>query len=619
MTPLQQYTAPVLRRWPLVLVIAVLGALIAGLWSITSAATAWTATAALSTQSQNRSPEQDAVLALGYVDFFNQDSYQQLLRDRVEIPEDVELVARTGASSPILYIEATAGTEDDARAAATVAAEGFRDDVRDSLIEERTREVADLQAQVDVLVDELQTPGTNEAEDGVVLDQVRSLQGRITDISSDATNQLKQLQPVPGVSSSVPSPAVDVLVGALGGGVLGVLVALLLGVTDVRVRTASDLGRLGLTTLADLDDCGDAGMRARRIGNLVNSLSLVGRSGPVIVAVVAPHGAATSSAFARELAAAARSRRAGALLVRADLRGSGAVGNGRRGLVEVLVRRADAQRLVIVEPDGLRVLPPGNLAGRDPNVVLEPDRFVEFVGEAGAAAGFVVLDAASICDAPESQVVCAVADHVILVVERAGTRHAQVREAQQRLSEVHAGIAGVVIDTRREPLDGLVEDPGPPTERIEAVPVARIGTVPVARVGAGVLAGAARNGGGPAGPGASGGAVDRSSGVRGPAPRDVGGPVVEAPAPAVAAGGSSGTSPDGPLSDALSPDATAADAPSSDAAATDEGPDAAEAGRAGAEGAEGSVRSAVDGTGPGEPSAGQQVRPVRPRPSPRGD
>jgi hypothetical protein len=31
----------------------------------------WTATTALTTQSQNRAPEQDAVLSIGYVDYFN--------------------------------------------------------------------------------------------------------------------------------------------------------------------------------------------------------------------------------------------------------------------------------------------------------------------------------------------------------------------------------------------------------------------------------------------------------------------------------------------------------------------------------------------------------------------
>ncbi len=86
MTPLQMHTRRVLRRWRLIVALAVLGALAGGLWSMLARSASWTATSALTTQSQTRAPEQDAVLALGYVDYFNQESYQELLRSQTGIP-----------------------------------------------------------------------------------------------------------------------------------------------------------------------------------------------------------------------------------------------------------------------------------------------------------------------------------------------------------------------------------------------------------------------------------------------------------------------------------------------------------------------------------------------------
>ncbi len=97
-----------------------------GLWSMTKAAAVWTATTALTTQSQTRAPEQDAVLSLGYVDYFNQPTYQQVLRAEATIPAAVTLKAETGAASPIVYIEAMSSLLAVSKSAAQAAADVFR-------------------------------------------------------------------------------------------------------------------------------------------------------------------------------------------------------------------------------------------------------------------------------------------------------------------------------------------------------------------------------------------------------------------------------------------------------------------------------------------------------------
>ena len=274
----------------------------------------------MTTQSQNRAPEQDAVLSIGYVDYFNQATYQELLRAEAKIPDGVKLTAKTGAASPILYIEAVAPTEAVATSAAQAAADAFRNDVRVSLVAERTQEVSDLQTQVDAAVKQLQRPGVTPAEGNVILDQIRSLQGRITDIGSDATNHLKKLQAEPGVAVSSPSPVLQVALGGLGGLVLGILAALALAVLDNRIRTPSDVRRAGLDTLAEFGPGSDPVRRRLVVERLANTLSAVEGESAVVISVIGVASTNAAPRLAHDLAAASGARRAGSLLVRADLR-----------------------------------------------------------------------------------------------------------------------------------------------------------------------------------------------------------------------------------------------------------------------------------------------------------
>lgn len=447
MNVLKSYVGPVLRRWPLIIAVCLVVSGISVGWAVTHSSPTWTATAVLTAQSQDRAPDQDGVLARGYVDYFNQPTYQSLLRSKRKISDDVSLAAKTGADSPILYVEATAPSADAAKAAASAAAEGFRVDVRDSLVVERTQEVKDLQTQVDGAVVELQKPGTTEAEVSVILDQVRSLQGRITDISSDATNHLKMLQEEPGVTESGSSPVVTMVAGVLGGLALGVLLAFLLALLDDRVRTASDVRRLGLEVVANVPRSADARVRRRSIEKLANSLGLVGMDRPPVFAVVTPSRSAAGSRIAHDLAVVFGKRRPGGLLVEADLRGAPTGPAGRPGLVNVLEGQASVNDAMVVDSrTGIRVLPAGNLNGRDPYTTMDPTALVVLITDVSRNYGAIVLDAGSLDEAPESQVVCASADRVIIAAERGTTRRRDLVEAQRLLRDVHASVVGLVLD-----------------------------------------------------------------------------------------------------------------------------------------------------------------------------
>lgn len=443
MTVISHYGRPVLRRWPIVLIVLLLSVAGTVAWSMTKAQTSWTATTALTTQSQNRAPEQDAVLSLGYVDYFNQATYQQLLRAEAGIPSSVSLKAETGAASPILYIEATATTPEAARSASQAAADTFRLDIRNGLIAERQREVDDLQKQVDAAVTELQKPGTTAAEGNVILDQVRSLQGRITDISSDATNHLKTLQQEPGLSSTVSSPVLSIAAGAFGGLVLGVLIALVLALLDDRVRGASDAANTGVPVLAEFPTGASAAHRERTVKRLLNSLRAgEGGGAPAAVTVIGV-GGARGAHFATELAQAAATRRARAVLVHADLRGDIEPGPG---YVDVLDDTASLRDALLHTSSGLQLLPTGDPAGRDPFRVVDPDRVAELVAELAREAGLTVFHASPLHLAPETQVLSAATAGVILVARRGVTRRSQLRAARDMLVAVDAPLVGIVLD-----------------------------------------------------------------------------------------------------------------------------------------------------------------------------
>jgi polysaccharide biosynthesis transport protein len=441
MTPLQQYTRRVLVRWRLIALLTIVAASAAGAWSLTSSAPTWTATSALTAQSQDRAPDQDAVLALGYVDYFNQGSYQDLLRSRLSIPADVELTATTGATSPILYVQATGPSEDAVRAAAAAAADRFQQDVRQSLIDERIRAVGDLQGQIDEYARRLDEE-RNDARRAVIFDQISSLQGEITEIQSNNTNMLKPLQPEPGVASSSSSPVLDVVTGAAGGALLGVLLALLLDVLDRRVRSANDVRlRLASKPVIELDARLSAAERAMRIEQLANRMSLAGLAERSVIAVVGIRAGATAPVFARQLATACSSHQSGALLVLADLRRKDY--EGRMGLVEVLDGWT-SPRSALVRIGRLQVLPPGSVGPRDPYTVLDPHQIVRFLSDAGRAHPVVVVDAPPLLETSESQILCAAADQVIVVVEP-GVPLVEARQALDLLVEVNASVSGVAV------------------------------------------------------------------------------------------------------------------------------------------------------------------------------
>lgn len=204
------------RYWWVVTVVVIL-AVLAAYASTLSNSTTYTGRASLIVSSNNRSPDQDAVLVQGYVDYFNDTAYQFQLVSQAGLTADVTLTARAAAASPILLIESTASSASDAESSAAAVAEAFQTDIN------RVRD-AQQQDQLTSLKERLQRVTAAGGFDAA--SSIATLQDQIAQVEADRVNRLQELQFRGGVSTNAPSKRSNLVFGLFGGLVLGILAAL---------------------------------------------------------------------------------------------------------------------------------------------------------------------------------------------------------------------------------------------------------------------------------------------------------------------------------------------------------------------------------------------------------
>lgn len=447
MSPLQAQLDRIRRRQRLVIVITLL-AIIGAVAFAAVSGTSYTGRAAL-TVSSDRSPEQDATLAQGYVEYFNQDFAQDALRERTGVPSTVTFAAVNSAASPIIYIEATAATAEDAARYAETLAVAFRDDINGSIQQQAEAPIAELRAQIDDL--NRQIAGAPAGEGSLLSNQLGGLQERILQIQSEtANNKLKDLSLNAGVTSSSANLVQNAVLGLVGGLILGVVAALALALAEDRLVTSQEVReRLDLDTLAIIKRAGGDQLREQQLKSLANVVSLSDMSRPAVVAVTAVGDSALSAEVAEGLALYRAQQGERTLLIRADLDKSRQPGThrGRQGLGDFLASRPGTRLQPLVVPNvlGTMLVLPAGSSQDDPYALFGPERFVDAIQQASHLADLIVIDAPPIVEAAEAQVICSSADRTILVLEEGATRASDAVEAKERLGRVHAAILGVVI------------------------------------------------------------------------------------------------------------------------------------------------------------------------------
>ncbi|RZT87882.1 Mrp family chromosome partitioning ATPase [Pseudonocardia sediminis] len=467
------------RRWWLVAAVAMI-AFVGSLTSALLTPTVYTGRSALTAASETRAPEQDAYLAQAYSEYFNQPSYQAGLASRGPFPAGVTYNARTAATSPIIYIEATGPDEADAANAAERMADTFRDDINTSVGGEAGAIVSGLQRQLDLAEQRLTIGAALDRDEMNALDtEVRSLQERIVSLQSARTNEVRTLQRQASVSSEAPNPLQDGLFGLIGGLVLGSALVLVLAAGGGRLVSPQDIrDRLGLPTLAVVGGRGSRSgpaERAQDLRRLTNVLTTGDSANRRVLAVTTTSDIAGRSEVALAVATYRASQGEPTILVRTSTAADQDSWAGP-GLCEYLAARSAAPlhaHLRDTDVPNLRIMPAGRSAA-DPYTLFGPERFRALVGELRSTGGLVVLDAPSVSDNPEATAICAAADAVVLIVEPGVTRGDEAVRVCTALELVRRPILGAVLFR-------------PPRQDAPIPPLARIvvgGSIPQARNGA---------------------------------------------------------------------------------------------------------------------------------------
>ena len=205
----------VVRRYWWVVALVALVAMGSAIWSTAQTPTSFTGRSSLIVSSNNRSPDQDAVLVQGYVTYFNDGAYQNRLLAKSRVDSRVTLTAQSAAASPILLVQATAGSFREAETAATAVARAFQNDINRVPRRENRTEIAQLREQLSAVT-----------EDGGGGTLASDIQDQIQELQSDQVNMLQELQFDGGVTVNSPSMAKNALLGLVGGLLVGLVAAL---------------------------------------------------------------------------------------------------------------------------------------------------------------------------------------------------------------------------------------------------------------------------------------------------------------------------------------------------------------------------------------------------------
>ena len=451
------------RRWMVVAFVTLLAVLGAIGFAVTARET-YTGKSTLILS--GRTPDQDAVMTVGYLTLFNDPATVDRLKTTIGLPENVTAEARTAGASPILNILATADDPVVAQDAAERMALTFISDINLTQRKGREARLADLESRLGGVAP--------LAPDGSANPYFTALQTQIDQVKSDPTNELMVLQARAGVNENAPNTAFIVISGAVGGLLLGILTAFGLAVLSRRPADANELRqRTGIEVLAEVPAAGSAKREAdrrQRFRALANVVSIQGPPTPSVIAVTATRGGPQAREVAKDLALSSAQRGSPTVLVYADNEPN-TWGRGI-GFNDALVRGGLTYDALNDGDSGFPTIVPSGSILEDRYPLITPGRIGAIFDELRAVADTVVVVAPSASDAIEAPVLCAAADVTILVVSRK-SRFADLTSAVGALKRARARLLGAVVIGRSArksssaAFDDLAHsDLSPETERI---------------------------------------------------------------------------------------------------------------------------------------------------------
>lgn len=400
--------------------------------AVVTVPTTYTVYATLSTATANRAPEQDGVLASGYVDYFNSAGYQNKLKATQGLPADVTLHARTAAASPIIYVEVTSESQSTAESVAPMAAAAFSDEINSHLRAAQDATIAEVRKPFDAV----------RLANGVVSEvSLEQLQDRINQITGDSTNKLTSLQMESAVSVNSPDAWPGAVIALFAGLFAGCLLAVAVGAASRRLPGGAELtAKIGVTPLVELP--AETGrLYGHRVQQLVNAVALAdlpSRSTVVVTSTVASDAAVK---FAFELAEGRAAQGASVVFVNADTSKPNGVGFG--DLMADETKDPSTVAVATVDPNLIEITS-GRCQDGAFGAITAPRADAVF-SRLREQADLVVVYAPPITEAAETQVLCAVADGVLLAIDSKRSRAGDASEAVTTLESSRARLLGSVL------------------------------------------------------------------------------------------------------------------------------------------------------------------------------
>jgi receptor protein-tyrosine kinase len=264
------------------------------------------------------------------------------------------------------------------------------------------------------------------------------------------------------------------VLGAVGGLVVGMLLALVTGVFDKRLRARENVeSQSGSLVMGELPkdpvrknarvvDLAGNGLYAERVRELRTNLRFTvpadGSGPPRCIAVTSPSAGDGRTTTAIDLAAALAESGRSVILIDGDMRnpaiadrlldGTALLGAHRTGLSTVLVGEDEIGTAAIsqvgVGDYTITVLPAGPLPPR-PGELWATDRATQLLEYLGGAFDYVVVDTPPLGDYTDGAIVGALGDGAILLARIGGTTERALRRAVQVLQSAHVALLGTVV------------------------------------------------------------------------------------------------------------------------------------------------------------------------------
>jgi capsular exopolysaccharide synthesis family protein len=483
-----------IRRWKWLVigvgVVCMLVALVVALGKDSTYTATATVNVGAASQSVSRAPEQDAIVARSYVEgLINTTAYQNKLFEEADIPDSVDITASNLVGGPLIAIAATSTDPDQAIAAAKAAARFFVTDTQSRLLDSLNDALDPLRAQLANVSGQI--PGIQAQLDAGNLSasQVTQLQGKLDALQAERTALSNDLDASvsyadnPNLVSLVNEPEVatkntpkimsNAILGLLGGLVLGSAIALVLGALQLKITSPSVVrSKLGLPTLASISGISQQ-RRQEDLQALASGLALMA-SGVTSVAVTSPGTGEGKTLIASSIARYRAALGDRVILIDANLRADSLNGHPREsiGLAQLLAAGDERHVPDVLVDSGLpnlKILPAG-AAGDDPYALVTGERISRVLEHTAPFADLLVIDTAAVLAAPESQVICSMADRTILVLDSASTQTTAAVEARDVLERVHARVLGVVLTRVAKRGQGLRRPSATPGVRRQSAP-----------------------------------------------------------------------------------------------------------------------------------------------------